>query len=120
MVTLLFLLALAALLGAVALFVSDARERTAEPDNTGSTDSSDTTAVPAEKPVKSRAPGKRARRTWARERGFRFEGADELLASEWSRGAAAGGASARNVVTGNAYGHDVHVADLGGDRKSVV
>ena len=110
MVTLLFLLALAALLGAVALFVSDARERTAEPDNTGSTD---TTAAPAEKPVKSRAPGKRARRTWARERGFRFEGADELLASEWSRGAAAGGASARNVVTGNAYGHDVHVADLG-------
>ena len=121
MVTLLFLLALAALLGAVALFVSDARERSAE---TGNTDSTDTTAAPAEKdeartdapaekPVKSRAPGKRARRAWARGRGFSFEGADELLASEWSRGAAAGGASARNVATGNAYGHDVHVADLG-------
>lgn len=118
MVTLLFLLALAALFGAVALFVSDARDRSAETDNT------DTTAAPAEKedartdapsgkPVKSRAPGKRARRTWARDRGFSFEGADELLASEWSRGAAAGGASARNVATGNAYGHDVHVADLG-------
>ncbi|WP_288865631.1 hypothetical protein [uncultured Corynebacterium sp.] len=121
MVTLLFLLALAALLGAVALFVSDARERSAE---TGNTDSAATTAAPAEKdeartdtpaekPVKSRAPGKRARRAWARERGFNFESADELLASEWSRGAAAGGASARNVATGNAYGHDVHVADLG-------
>ena len=43
MVTLLFLLALAALLGAVALFVSDARERSTETDNT------DTTAAPAEK-----------------------------------------------------------------------
>ena len=56
MVTLLFLLALAALLGAVALFVSDARERTAEIDNTDSTGSTETTAAPAEKPVKSRAP----------------------------------------------------------------
>ena len=129
MVTLLFLLALAALLGAVALFLSDARERSAGTNSrvakdADGADGADTTAAPAEKeeartdapsgkPVKSRAPGKRARRTWARERGFSFEGAGDLLASEWSRGAAAGGASARNVATGNAYGHDVHVADLG-------
>lgn len=88
MVTLLFLLALAALLGAVALFVSDARER-------------------------SSTPGKRARRAWARERGFTFAATGDLLASELSRGAAAGGAPARNVATGNVYGHDAHVADLG-------
>lgn len=109
MVTLLFLLALAALLGAVALFASDARERSgslaAPARKVGD--------VPSDTPAKTRAPGKRARRTWARERGYSFEAADDLLASEWSRGAAAGGAGARNVVTGSAYGHDAHVADLG-------
>lgn len=94
MVILLFVLALVALLAAVALFASDARERSEHP----------------EKPAK---PSKRARRAWAREHGYAFASSDDMLASEWSRGAAAGGAPARNVATGAAYGHDAHVADLG-------
>lgn len=97
MVILLFVLALAALLAAVALFASDARERSTQP----------------EKPAKPAKPSKRARRAWAREHGYAFASSDDMLASEWSRGAAAGGASARNVATGSAYGHDAHVADLG-------
>ena len=94
MVILLFVLALVALLAAVALFASDSRERSTHPD----------------KPAK---PSKRARRAWAREHGYAFASSDDMLASEWSRGAAAGGAPARNVATGSAYGHDAHVADLG-------
>ena len=97
MVILLFVLALAALLTAVALFASDAREGSTEP----------------EKPAKPAKPSKRARRAWAREHGYAFASRDDMLAGEWSRGAAAGGASARNVATGSAYGHDAHVADLG-------
>lgn len=97
MVILLFVLALAALLAAVALFASDARERSTQP----------------EKPAKPAKPSKRTRRSWAREHGYAFASSDDMLASEWSRGAAAGGASARNVATGSAYGHDAHVADLG-------
>lgn len=100
MVILLFVLALAALLAAVALFASDARERSTKPEK------------PA-KPAKPSKPSKRARRAWAREHGYAFTSSDDMLASEWSRGAAAGGASARNVATGAAYGHDAHVADLG-------
>ena len=91
MVILLFVLALAALLAAVALFASDAREGSTEPSKSS----------------------KRARRAWAREHGYAFASSDDMLAGEWSRGAAAGGASARNVATGSAYGHDAHVADLG-------
>lgn len=94
MVILLFVLALVALLAAVALFASDSRERSTHPA----------------KPAKS---SKRARRAWAREHGYAFASSDDMLASEWSRGAAAGGAPARNVATGAAYGHDAHVADLG-------
>lgn len=97
MVILLFVLALAALLAAVALFASDARERSTQP----------------EKSAKPAKPSKRTRRAWAREHGYAFASSDDMLASEWSRGAAAGGASARNVATGSAYGHDAHVADLG-------
>lgn len=100
MVILLFVLALAALLAAVALFASDARERSTQPEK------------PA-KPAKPSKPSKRARRAWAREHGYTFASSDDMLASEWSRGAAAGGVSARNVATGSAYGHDAHVADLG-------
>ena len=100
MVILLFVLALAALLAAVALFASDARERSTQPEK-------------PEKPAKPAKPSKRARRAWAREHGYAFASSDDMLAGEWSRGAAAGGASARNVATGAAYGHDAHVADLG-------
>ncbi|WP_051106521.1 MULTISPECIES: hypothetical protein [Corynebacterium] len=83
MVILLFVLALVALLAAVALFASDSRERSTHPA----------------KPAK---PSKRARRAWARENGYAFASSDDMLASEWSRGAAAGGAPARNVATGAA------------------
>ena len=54
------------------------------------------------------------RRAWAREHGFTFAKVDDLLAGEWTRGAASRGATAREVVSGSAYGHDVHLADLGG------
>lgn len=57
---------------------------------------------------------RRERRAWAEQHGFSFAKTDELLASEWSRGAAAAGAQPRDVVAGQAYGHDVFVADLGG------
>lgn len=84
MVTLLFLLALASLAGAVALLAS---ERTSS--------------------------GAKARRAWAREHGFGFTRSDELLSAEWKRGAASAGAVARSVASGTAYGHDAYVADLG-------
>ena len=116
MVILLFVLALAALLAAVALFASDARERTGAADATcatGAAGAADAAGESHTKPAKTRAPGKRVRRTWAREHGYTFTASDDMLASEWSRGAAAGGAGARNVATGSAYGHDAHVAELG-------
>lgn len=38
------------------------------------------------------------RRAWARSRGFTFAKVDDLLAGEWTRGAASRGATAREVV----------------------
>lgn len=40
------------------------------------------------------------------------------MAGEWRRGAASAGASARDVVSGQVYGHDTHLADLG--RTTVI
>lgn len=40
------------------------------------------------------------------------------MAWEWRRGAASAGASARDVVSGQVYGHDTHLADLG--RTTVI
>lgn len=78
---------------------------------------------PAEqhKPVPVRAnfpalPGasRRERKAWAAHHGFGYTKADEFLTEEWSRGAAAHGAPAKDVVSGMAGGHEMHLVDLGG------
>ncbi|WP_151641374.1 hypothetical protein [Corynebacterium sp. 11A] len=57
---------------------------------------------------------RRERRDWAKEHDYVFAKSDEFLSDEWSRGAAATGAVARNVVSGTACGHEMHLVDLGG------
>ncbi|WP_151529271.1 MULTISPECIES: hypothetical protein [Corynebacterium] len=57
---------------------------------------------------------RRERRDWAKEHDYFFAKSDEFLSDEWSRGAAAMGAVARNVVSGTACGHEMHLVDLGG------
>ncbi|MBV7282564.1 hypothetical protein [Corynebacterium sp. TAE3-ERU30] len=57
---------------------------------------------------------RRERRDWAKEHDYFFAKSDEFLSDEWSRGAAATGAVARNVVSGTACGHEMHLVDLGG------
>ena len=61
---------------------------------------------------------RRERKTWAEARGFEFAKSDDLLAGEWQRGAAAAGAAVKDVVSGQVYGHDMHLADLG--RTTVI
>lgn len=57
---------------------------------------------------------RRERRAWAEEKGFEFSRTDDWLNDEWARGAAAGGAAARDIVSGQAYGHEMVLMDLGG------
>jgi len=57
---------------------------------------------------------RRERRAWAEEKGFDFARTDDYLNDEWSRGAAATGAAARDIVSGQAYGHEMVLMDLGG------
>lgn len=57
---------------------------------------------------------RRERRSWAEARGFGFARTDDYLVDEWSRGAAATGAPARDIVTGEAYGHEMLLMDLDG------
>lgn len=57
---------------------------------------------------------RRERRAWAEEKGFDFARSDDYLNDEWSRGAAATGAAARDIVSGQAYGHEMVLMDLGG------
>lgn len=57
---------------------------------------------------------RRERRAWAEEKGFEFSRSDDWLNDEWSRGAAAGGAAAKDIVSGQAYGHEMLLMDLGG------
>lgn len=57
---------------------------------------------------------RRERRAWAEEKGFEFSRSDEWLNDEWSRGAAATGAAAKDIVGGQAYGHEMVLMDLGG------
>lgn len=83
-------------------------------------------AEPAAKPTakttaSSRASGlqlpgatRRERKSWAEERGFTFTRTDEYLVDEWRRGAAATGAPARDIVIGDAFGHELLLMDLGG------
>lgn len=57
---------------------------------------------------------RRERRAWAEEKGYDFARTDDWLNDEWSRGAAASGAVARDIVIGQAYGHEMVLMDLGG------
>lgn len=57
---------------------------------------------------------RRERRNWAEAHGFDFSREDEYLHDEWSRGAAASGAVARDIVRGRAEGHELLLMDLGG------
>lgn len=76
--------------------------------------------VPAEpeqpKPALVQLPGaaRREKRAWAQERGFGYQRTDNFLTDEWSRGAASTGASAKDVVSGVLYGHEMYLAELGG------
>ena len=57
---------------------------------------------------------RRERRAWAQAHDFEHRRHDDYLVDEWSRGAAATGAQARDFVIGVAYGHEVFLMDLGG------
>ena len=76
--------------------------------------------APAPAPERQRPslhlPGalRRERRAWAEEQGYGFARSDDWLNDEWSRGAAASGAVARDIVSGQAYGHEMLLMDLGG------
>ncbi|AWB82698.1 hypothetical protein C3B44_10425 [Corynebacterium yudongzhengii] len=57
---------------------------------------------------------RRERRQWAEAKGFDFSRRDDYLVDEWTRGAAATGAAARDIVSGNVYNHEMLLMDLGG------
>ncbi|RNE49933.1 hypothetical protein [Corynebacterium alimapuense] len=57
---------------------------------------------------------RRERRTWAEAEGYEFSRSDDYLNDEWARGAAASGAPAKDIVSGQAYGHEMVLMDLGG------
>lgn len=74
---------------------------------------------PAPRPMRRsglQLPGstRRERRGWAEQREFEFRRSDEYLIDEWSRGAAASGAAAKDIVQGFVYGHEMLLMDLGG------
>lgn len=76
---------------------------------------------PRRRPQPHRASGlqlpgatRRERRQWAEEKGFAFSRRDDYLVDEWTRGAAATGAAARDIVSGWAYDHEMLLMDLGG------
>src|SRR5699024_7761925 len=53
-------------------------------------------------------------RHWAEAKNFEFLKSDEYLEDEWFRGAASNGASPRDIVVGNVFGHEMLLMDLGG------
>lgn len=57
---------------------------------------------------------RRERRAWAEANGYAFTRTDDYLVDEWTRGAAASGAPARDIVSGAVYGHEMLLMDLGG------
>ena len=57
---------------------------------------------------------RRERRAWAEGHGFAFAKHSEELVGEWQRGAAAAGATPKDIASGSIYGHSTHVMDLGG------
>lgn len=76
---------------------------------------------PASAPVQHRSSGlqlpgatRRERKSWAESHGFTFTRTDEYLVDEWRRGAASTGAPARDIVIGDAFGHELLLMDLGG------
>lgn len=57
---------------------------------------------------------RRERRAWAESHGFAFTKHSDELVGEWQRGAAAAGATPKDIASGSIYGHSTHVMDLGG------
>ncbi|WP_312714158.1 hypothetical protein [Corynebacterium flavescens] len=57
---------------------------------------------------------RREKKKWAEHKGFEFFKEDSYLAEEWTRGAAATGATPRDIVVGHAFGHEIVLMDLGG------
>ncbi|SDS84819.1 hypothetical protein [Corynebacterium timonense] len=94
----LIFLGVAALVAALALLLGDAKRRSTQ------------TRAGLQLPGTSR----RERRSWARKRHFDFSPRDDYLNGEWTRGAAAGGATPKDIASGTAYGHDTFVMDMGG------
>ncbi|MDO5669334.1 MAG: hypothetical protein Q4G50_04975 [Corynebacterium sp.] len=103
MSTLAFILAAAAAGGAAALWRLDGRRQAPAPD-------------PERQRPSLHLPGalRRERRAWAEGKGYDFARHDDWLNDEWSRGAAASGAVARDIVSGQAYGHEMLLMDIGG------
>ncbi len=56
----------------------------------------------------------RYRKEWAQDNGFEMSKSDDYLVDEWFRGAAATGAVPKDIVSGEAYGHELVLMDLGG------
>ncbi|MCT1492194.1 hypothetical protein ACUY28_05830 [Corynebacterium sanguinis] len=139
----LIFLAVVALLAAGALWYADSRQRPAEPEPRRAPEppaaleapQSEPEALPepqlepapepASEPVKLATPhrssglqlpgsARRERRAWAQAKGLEFSRSDELLGGEWTRGAAASGATPKDIASGTVFGHDTHVMDLGG------
>ncbi|AEG82472.1 putative secreted protein [Corynebacterium ulcerans 809] len=57
---------------------------------------------------------RKEKKAWAESKGFDYTKEDAFLADEWSRGVAAEGAVARDVVSGIAGGYEMHLVELGG------
>lgn len=72
--------------------------------------------APAKRHAFASLPGalKREKKAWAALHGYEYTKQDAYLAEEWTRGAAASGAVAKDVVSGVANGYEVHLLDLGG------
>lgn len=77
-----------------------------------------TVGPPPDRDRKSRpftVPGaaRRERKSWAQGHGFSYDRSDSYLDDEWTRGAAAGGDSARDVVSGVLNNREFYLLDLG-------
>lgn len=72
--------------------------------------------VSARKHAFPNLPGasKREKKAWAAAHGWEYAKQDAYLAEEWTRGAAASGAVAKDVVSGVAQGYEMHLLELGG------
>ncbi|MBK4163335.1 hypothetical protein GWO72_05065 [Corynebacterium macginleyi] len=57
---------------------------------------------------------RRERKHWAETRGFEYMKSDHYLVDEWTRGVASSGAAPKNIVAGNAYGHEMLLMDIDG------